>query len=457
LKIETLAPYHLPHEEILLSIASSVIFKELELQDCPKLSLSEVIEQPQYGYTASASHEPVGVKFVRITDIQAGKIDWNSVPYCECEYPEKYLLQENDILFARTGGTTGKSFIVKGDIPDSIFASYLIRIRPKEGAISDFLYCFFQTNQYWSQIVTEKEGSAQPNVNGKKLSSLDIFVPAHSIQEAIANYLNSYKSKVYGGLLELPSLPMILKNAEKNVRHIESLMKRVEEARKLRTMAVEEAERFTKAYLEKLLSYLLNKYNPIEIKQIADVSGGKRLPKGGHLTEEKTSHPYIRVTDMKNHSVDLRDIKYLPDEICAAISKYTISSDDIYVTIAGTIGYPGEIPMQLDNANLTENAAKIVFKNKINKRFFLYELRSPFVQDQFKTKKTSAAQPKLALHRIASTKVALPPYFEQCHIAAHLNLLQAKVDELKRLQAETEKELEELVPSILEKAFKGKL
>jgi type I restriction enzyme S subunit len=85
----------------------------------------------QYGYTQSSSKDPIGPRFLRITDIQEYKVNWEDVPYCAINDSEKgnYLLQDGDLVFARTGATVGKSFLIKGNIPESIFASYLIRLR----------------------------------------------------------------------------------------------------------------------------------------------------------------------------------------------------------------------------------------------------------------------------------------------------------------------------------------
>ncbi|MGB2728267.1 MAG: restriction endonuclease subunit S [Halobacteriota archaeon] len=450
MKIETLVPYHLPHEEILLSIASSVIFKELELLDCPKVRLSEVIEQPQYGYTASASHEPVGVKFVRITDIQAGKIEWDSVPYCECEYPDKYLLRENDILFARTGGTTGKSFIVKGDIPDSIFASYLIRIRPKKGAISDFLYWFFKTKQYWSQIVAEKKGSAQPNVNGKKLSSLDISVPESSIQEAIANYLNSYKSKVYGDLLELPSLPAILKDAEKKVAKIESVMAKIEEARRLRAEAVIEVEKTIKSILRKM--FLNDGWITDKLGGICDTTSG------GTPSRERPDFfngeiPWLKSGELKDTLIVDSEERITEEALQNSNAKIFTKGTLLIALYGATTGKTGI----LDIDAATNQAICAIFPNKniIERDYLHWFLR--FKRDDYLFKSFGGAQPNISQKLLKETEISIPPLHEQRRIVAYLDSLQVKVDELKKLQAETEKEIEELVPSILDKAFKGEL
>jgi type I restriction enzyme S subunit len=104
---------------------------------------------------------------------------------------------------------------------------------------------------------------------------------------------------------------------------------------------------------------------------VAQVKGGKRLPKGEKFAETVTSFPYIRVTDFSNFSIDTSDLRYLTPEIQATIQRYTINRNDVYVSIAGSIGITGMIPAQLNGANLTENAAKLVLnEDVIDARFF---------------------------------------------------------------------------------------
>lgn len=144
------------------------------------VSIRDIAEKPQYGYTESATEEDTGVKFLRITDITEQGVLWSTVPYVDCP-PNKrgqYLLYRNDILFARTGATTGKSFIVK-DCPEAVFASYLIRLRVNGTVAPDFLYFFFQTNSYWQQISQTKTGAAQPGINGSKLQDLQVPLPPY--------------------------------------------------------------------------------------------------------------------------------------------------------------------------------------------------------------------------------------------------------------------------------------
>ena len=155
---------------------------------------------------------------------------------------------------------------------------------------------------------------------------------------------------------------------------------------------------------------------------IASIKGGKRIPVGEKLTTENTGHVYIRVADMKQNSVTDNDIHYVSEAIFQKIKAYTISSDDLYITVAGTIGNVGEIPSTFNNANLTENANKIVFKF-ISKKFLMYCLLSDFVQSQIKSCTTKVGQPKLAIIRIENLLIPLPPLKEQYRIVAKIEQL----------------------------------
>ena len=148
---------------------------------------------------------------------------------------------------------------------------------------------------------------------------------------------------------------------------------------------------------------------------IASIKGGKRIPVGEKLTTENTGHMYIRVADMKENTVKTDDIHYISESIYQKIKSYTISTEDLYITVAGTIGSVGEIPKVFDNANLTENADKIVFRG-ICKKFLMYCLLSNFVQSQIKKCTTKVGQPKLAIVRIEDLLIPLPPIKEQHRI-----------------------------------------
>ena len=157
------------------------------------ITVEKIAQKIHYGYTASAANDPIGPKFLRITDIQNNSVNWHSVPYCRIDETkqQQYLLKENDLVFARTGATVGKSFLIQGSIPDAVFASYLIRIVLKKEINAKFVYTFFQSQPYWMQIHQGKVGSGQPNVNAKILSQITLPLPPLPEQQAIVSEVES--------------------------------------------------------------------------------------------------------------------------------------------------------------------------------------------------------------------------------------------------------------------------
>lgn len=154
----------------------------------------------QYGYTASAMSERCGPRFLRITDIQDGQVQWASVPFCEIarDQIDKYALRPGDIVFARTGGTVGKSFLINSVPEPAVFASYLIRLTAHPEINPKYLYYFFQSVSYWEQIGLKK-GGLQGNVNATTLSSLEIPLCSTRHQQRIVERFEELFSKIEEG------------------------------------------------------------------------------------------------------------------------------------------------------------------------------------------------------------------------------------------------------------------
>ncbi|MDD7994869.1 restriction endonuclease subunit S [Kosakonia radicincitans] len=177
------------------------------------LQLDDIATDISYGYTASSSSERVGPQMLRITDIQNNTVNWSNVPFCHIDdhQKEKYLLANGDLVFARTGATVGKSFLIKGTIPESVYASYLIRVRCHKYIDIDFLAHFFQSPKYWNQITEFSSGIGQPNVNGSKLKKLYLPLPSGAEQKTIAEKLDTLLAQVDSTKARLEQIPKILK------------------------------------------------------------------------------------------------------------------------------------------------------------------------------------------------------------------------------------------------------
>jgi type I restriction enzyme S subunit len=151
---------------------------------------------------------------------------------------------------------------------------------------------------------------------------------------------------------------------------------------------------------------------------------------------------------MKNGTIVDDQLQYITPDVQRAISRYTINREDLYITIAGTIGQVGRVPSFFDGHNLTENAAKIVFRG-MNPQYLCTALNSDLVQQQFKEKTNQVAQPKLALKRILGAQFPLPPLAEQHRIVAKVNELMALCDRLEGARAERESRRDRLAATSL--------
>ena len=193
---------------------------------------------------------------------------------------------------------------------------------------------------------------------------------------------------------------------------------------------------------------------------VALVKGGKRVPNGYQLLEKPTSHIYIRVTDMKEGSLSDKNLRYISDTIYESIKTYTISKDDLYLTIAGSIGKVGVVPPLFDGMSLTENAVKLT-RISIFKMFLYHCICSELVQAQFHQRTNQVAQPKLAIERIESTLIPLPPLAEQQRIVAKIEELIPLIEQYGKAQNELEvlnsNIREQLKKSVLQYAIEGKL
>ena len=180
--------------------------------------LENIILKIKYGYTASAQNEG-NIKLLRITDIQENNVIWKNVPYCDISLTdyENYKLEKSDILIARTGGTVGKTFLIK-ELPEnikSVYASYLIKINPSIEIFDEYLKKYFESNLYWEQLKAKSQGTGQPNVNAPALKSLIVPLPPIEEQKRIVKKVEN--------LMEICNLLEEKINISKNIS--ENLLK----------------------------------------------------------------------------------------------------------------------------------------------------------------------------------------------------------------------------------------
>lgn len=364
------------------------------------------------------TNNPDGINWIKIGDAQIGSkyIEKTKEKITKEGSEKSRFVEEGDFILSNSM-SFGRPYIMKtrGCIHDGWL---VLKEKQKDLVYRDFMYYMLSSNNVYSQFKNAATGGVVNNLNIQRVENVIVEIPSRI----------------------------------KEQREIAQVLDAMSEIVRLHEKCIQLAQDLIPALFQEMFGNFGQ--NTTRIKDICKIKGGKRLPLGEKLTENKTAHPYLRVTDFKNQSIDLKNLKYITEEIYQKISRYTISSQDIYISIAGTIGLVGEIPKILNNANLTENAAKLVILNKnINKKYLIYCLNSPYLQQQIKESTVGVGVPKLALTRIGELKVSLPPLELQEQFAQ-------KAIEIENYIQEQEEELEnakQMFQSLLHHAFTGRL
>lgn len=279
---------------------------------------------------------------------------------------------------------------------EKIFASDCTTVKGSTNTETMYIYYFLKSIQ--DHIYTLQKGSAQPHVYPKDIEKLQVPLPPISIQQQIVDECA-----------------------------------KIDEEYNTSRMAIETYRQKIEDIFDELEVVNKSKMGGVKISKLCHVKGGKRIPKGMGFTSEKTSHPYLRVSDFKDNSIDIENLEYISEEVYSRIERYTISADDVYISIAGTIGVVGQVPEILDGANLTENAAKLVIKDKnaIMPKYLVCALQSKGVKQQIEAATHAVGVPKLAITRIEQIVIPIATLEEQQKVVTKVTHLEAKIEECK--------------------------
>lgn len=174
----------------------------------------------------------------------------------------------------------------------------------------------------------------------------------------------------------------------------------------------------------------MEEWKTYKLGELMDIKGGKRLPKGKMLTTTKNSHPYIRIRDLgATKTLELTSsFEYVDDEVQKHISRYIVNSNDVILSIVGTIGLVAIVGNSLNNANLTENCVKFINLKGIDSNYLYYFLISPLGQDEISKGIVGAVQPKLPIKNIENISIPVPDIDLQQKIARILTAIDAKIE-----------------------------
>jgi len=266
--------------------------------------------------------------------------------------------------------------------------------------------------------------------DGKRLLPTYLFYSLDAQYQAIRNITgddarNGLNLGILRGLsIDLPPLD--------EQRRIAEVLRSVDEALDRARQVADQCEQVLQLELDSIVAKLLaDGVAQVKLGEVANVKGGKRLPKGSAYSDEQTDNPYIRVTDWRDYEIRTNDIRFISDDIAQSIWRYTISKSDLFISIAGSVGLVAAVPTELDGAYLTENAAKICIHDPktLNATFLLAVLRSSALAEQIsKHKGVGGGVPKLALFRIEDLDIPLPDLSVQAEIARSYQSVRASIE-----------------------------
>lgn len=200
----------------------------------------------------------------------------------------------------------------------------------------------------------------------------------------------------------------------------------------------------------------MESWEKLKIGTYAQVKGGKRIPKGHKLVTERTAHPYLRIADFGNGTIDDSDLHYIREDTFSQIKNYIINKEDVYISIVGSIGKAGVIPESLNGANLTENAARIISSRTLP-RYLSSFLSSPEAQNDIQDRIRSATLGKLSLLNIKDIETPIPSMEEQIEIVRIIDNLLAKEQQAKNAVEGVLEQIGLIKKAILARAFRGEL
>jgi type I restriction enzyme S subunit len=357
--------------------------------------------------------------------VKSGELNYNVITETDeyitqeaLDYSSAKVFTKGSLLIALYGNTVGRMAFLGIDAAtnQAIASITSFGINPK------YLYYFLMYSK--EELLNKREGSAQPNINQKVLNNFPFPLAPFEEQNRIVEKIEELYSE----------LDKNLQQFNKSLIDVDNL------------------------WTLSLNKKINNKRILIKLGNLVDIKGGKRLPKNTNYSNHKTQYPYIRVTDFSNYSIDESNLKYINEEVYEELKNYSISSKDVYMSIAGTIGLVGFIPNSITNVILTENAAKLIISStELIKKYLIYVLDSPFIKEQIAKSVKSTSQPKLALYKIAEIEIPKHSIIEQENIVEKLEELKINCDKLKSTINESILATINIKNKILQDAFQGKL
>ncbi|EKN01372.1 restriction endonuclease subunit S [Acidocella sp. MX-AZ02] len=397
--------------------------------------LSECVEAIQYGLTCTSNADGSGHRYIRITDIQDNKIQWDNVPFAneDASKAEAYEVSKDDILFARTGATVGKSFLLPELPYRAAFASYLIKVRcNKEILLPGFAAWFFRSPVYWDQILEGAKGTGQPNFNGSKLGALSLPLPPFAEQRRIVKKLDALTVRITRARAELERVPLL--------------------AERLRIETLRAVFR-----LDDFRSDGAKPWDAKRIDQIGTVQLGRQRSPRDH--QGPNMRPYLRAANITWNGVDLTDVKemnFSPSEF----ETYKLEAGDVLLNegsgSAKEVGKPAVWNGEIKDICF-QNTILRIRPHSYNPKLLQYCLLYIALTGKFIKNTQGVNIIHIGKAGLASFVIPVPPANVQETLLEEIELAFARTNRLEAEAARAKTLLDRLESAILAQAFKGEL
>ena len=390
-------------------------------------------------YGVSESAKTCGkYKLLRITDIQNNNVQWDTVPYTDFDTnkAESYLLNDGDILFARTGATVGKSYLVQGLKEEAIYASYLIRVQTYDAVLPQYVKFYFESGYYWEQIVQESVGVGQPNVNGTILGNLNIPIPPIHEQDRIVSELSKWMGiidVIEQGKIDLQT---VIKEAKSKILDLAIHGKLVPQ------------DPNDEPALE-----LLKRINPksgitcdngqygkmpeewimCTIGDLFDVVSAKRVLKSDWKNKGIPFYRAREIVQLHKEGIADKDL-FITEELFAELKdKFgTPNVGDIMLSAVGSIGYTYIVNEK--DSFYYKDASVLCLRNvnKLNSQYFSMLFETTFVKEQMHDNSKGTTVDTITIEKLKKYFVPLPPLAEQHRIVTKIEELFSSLDNIQK-------------------------
>lgn len=405
-------------------------------------TVNDISKSILYGVSESAKAEG-RYKLLRITDIQGNQVDWDSVPFTDFDENKacQYLLFDGDIVFARTGATVGKSYLVNGLHDEAIYASYLIRVQTFNAVLPQYVKLFFESGYYWEQIELKSVGIGQPNVNGTILGNLNIPFPPLAEQQRVVKEIERWFSLI--DIIESgkDDLQTSIKQAKSKILDLAIHGKLVPQDPS-----------------DEPASELLKRINPkaeitcdnghkwklpqswciCKLKGLCSFLSRGKSPK--YSEDDKTYPVFAQKCNLKDGGISLEQARFLePTTISKWSDVYKLRTGDILVnsTGTGTVGrtrlfherYLGNYPFVVPDSHVSV----IRTMNGICSEYLYACVSSPYIQQYLEDNLAgSTNQKELYIGVLENLEVSLPPLSEQQRIVQKIEELFSVLDRIQK-------------------------